>query len=267
MNDIKQDAIVIGGVNYSDSSRVLWLVTPDFGRQSLLVKGARRAKSKFSGRLETFNMLEVLYRRSRSGTLHTLREADVKNQFRGLRHDLDAFMAASRAVNLIKDVVPEDQESPELFHLLEDFLCCTDETAGQESLPGLLLAGFEWRLMSLLGLEPQLVDCTHCGQRLERMEKYRFQPAGGGVVCAECAGEPGSGPDRLMLLAYPALRFIYRSGRKFPLLREELESLGPEELEQAARAAERYMAYHLGDKSAGGGRPRKPGTDKRKHRR
>lgn len=243
---------MIGGVNYSDSSRVMWLITPDFGRQSLLVKGARRAKSKFVGRLETFNLLEVVYRRSRSGTLHTLREADVQNQFRGLRQDLDAFMAASRAVELIKGVVPEDQESAGLFQLLEDFLCCADETAGEENLPGLLLAGFEWRLMSLLGLEPRLVDCTRCGERLERLESYRFQPAGGGVICLKCSGNEERGSDRLLLLGYPALRFIYRSSRKFPLLREELAALGPADIEQAGRAAERYMAYHLGEKLPGG---------------
>ena len=254
MNEIKQQAIVIGGINYSDSSRVLWLFTPEYGRQSLLVKGARRAKSKFSGVLETFNMLEVVYRRSRSGTLHTLKEASVLNQFRGLRKDLDSFMAASRAVELIKDVAAEDQESAELFQMLDDFLCCADETAGEEGLAGLLLAGFRWRLVSLLGLEPHLTVCMSCGRGLERSDVYRFQPATGGVVCNQCAGELESGAGHPLLLNYAALRFIYRSCRIFPLTREELRALGPEELDQAGRAVDRYTAYHLGEKKTAGGR-------------
>ena len=68
MNDLKQQAIVIGGVNFSNSSRVLWLITPEHGRQSMMVKGARRARSRFAGRMETFNLLEVVYRKSRSGS-------------------------------------------------------------------------------------------------------------------------------------------------------------------------------------------------------
>lgn len=252
MSDLKQQAIVIGGVNYSDSSRVLWLITPDFGRQSMLVKGARRAKSRFAGRMETFNLLEVVYRKSRSGTLHTLREADVQNQFPGIRASLEAFMAASGAVEMIKNVAPEDQECAALFQLLEDFLCCADETSGEDRMPALLLASFRWRLLSLLGLEPQLVDCIRCDKPLERCDSYRFQPASGGVVCSSCAGDPGSATGRPLLIGYPVLRFIYRSGRRFPLVREELSALSSNELEQAQRAVERYSAYHLGEKSSGG---------------
>ncbi len=256
MSDLKQQAIVIGGVNYSDSSRVLWLITPEYGRQSMLVRGARRARSRFAGRMETFNLLEVVYRKSRSGALHTLREADVQNQFPGLRASLEAFMAASGAVEMIKNVAPEDHECAALFQLLEDFLCCADEAADEEGMPALLLAAFGWRLLSLLGLEPQLVNCIRCGERLERCESYRFQPASGGVVCSGCAGDPGSATGRPLLIGYGALRFIYRSGRKFPLVREELSALSRQELAQAQRAVERYSAYHLGEKQPGGSRQR-----------
>jgi len=202
--------------------------------------------------METFNLLEVVYRKSRSGNLHTLREADVQNQFPGLRANLEAFMAASGAVEMIKNVAPEDQECGVLFQLLEDFLCCADESAGEEGMPTLLLAVFRWRLLNLLGLEPQLVDCIGCGQQLERCESYRFLPASGGVVCPDCAGDPKNAAGRPLMIGYAALRFIYRSGRKFPLDREELSILSAEELEQAQRAAERYSAYHLGEKVPGG---------------
>src|SRR4030042_1178797 len=99
---VNQEAIVLGGVNYSNSSRVVWTLTPEYGRQSFMVKGARRAGSKYLGALETFSLVRVIYRKSERGGLFTLREVDLQEHFGGLRRSLEAFWAASRAVEMLK---------------------------------------------------------------------------------------------------------------------------------------------------------------------
>jgi DNA repair protein RecO (recombination protein O) len=251
MNPVQQQAIVIGGVNYSDSSRVVWMLTPDYGRQSFLVKGARRQKSKYLGSLETFNLVRVSYRRRERSSLYTLGEVDVENHFGGIRRSLDAFWAASQATGLIKLVSHEEQEGAALFELLSGFLSLTDKKSGDSAFLASLLAAFRWRLISLVGLEPQLVECVRCEKKLTRAEKYRFLLMRGGVCCAECAGAPDPADlaeGRTGLLSYEALRFIYRSSRRFPAEPEDLLQLTGSRLGEVEELARRYLAYHLDEK-------------------
>ena len=252
MNPIHQSAIVLGGVNYSDSSRVVWMLTPDYGRQSFMVKGARRAKSKYLGSLETFSLVRVIYRKSERKSLFTLREVDVENHFSGLRHSLDAFWAASQAVELLKAVTGEEHESRALFELLRGFLSLADRHGNDSGFLKALIVAFRWRLVSVLGHEPQLVDCVRCGCRLSRAEKYRFMLARGGALCNECGRSPEftvgeSTPANLV--SYNGLRFIYKSSRGFPSAPDELPQLAPRDFAEVESLSYRYIAYHLGEET------------------
>ena len=250
MDPVRQRAIIIGGVNYSDTSRVIWAITPDFGRQSFLVKGARRAKSKYLGSLETFNHVELIYGKRPGGSLFTLREVDVVELFSGIRRNLDSFWAASEAVELVKSTVHEEQESGQTFELLLAFLHQVNALGEPATLTAkTLLASLRWRLASVTGHEPQLVECVRCGRRLTRQQKYRFLPAQGGIACNACAQVPTEAAAQeppALLVSYPGLRFIYHACRKFPPAEDSLE-LGQPVLDEVETIALRFLSYHFGE--------------------
>lgn len=50
MNHVKTTGIVIARVSYGEADRIVTMLTPDHGKISLMVKGARRAKKSASGR-------------------------------------------------------------------------------------------------------------------------------------------------------------------------------------------------------------------------
>ena len=54
-----QPAYVLHGRSYRESSRLLRIFTPEYGKVSLLVKGARGRNSNFAGTLQPFNRLRV----------------------------------------------------------------------------------------------------------------------------------------------------------------------------------------------------------------
>ena len=252
MNPIHQSAIILGGVNYSDSSKVVWMLTPDYGRQSFMVKGARRAKSKYLGSLETFNLVRVIYRKSERKSLFTLRDVDVKNHFSGIRKSLDAFWAASQAVELLKAVTHEEHESKAIFELLRGFLNLADRHGNDSGFLKTLIVAFRWRLVSILGHEPQLVECIRCGCKLSRAEKYRFMLTRGGALCNECGRLPEFMADKdplANLVSYQSLRFIYKSSRRFPCSPDELPELAPGEFEEVESLSHRYIAYHVGEET------------------
>lgn len=256
MQPVKQNAIVLGGVDYGDTSRVVWVLTPEFGRQSLMVKGARRPKSRFQGCLETFSLVELIYRKGARGSMPTLREADVREQWDGLRGSLDAFLASSEAVEMVKAVCSEDQESAETFDLLVDFLVFCDSRGREARDLRLALLSFRWRLASLLGVAPQLVSCVRCSRDLNRIPRYRFLVSEGGLLCRECDSSAVAAPGSTgQEIDYDGLRFVYRSLRRFPSPGDELPDLSEHALTDLERLTRRYLSYHLGEHRAfkGGG--------------
>ncbi|MFC1537642.1 DNA repair protein RecO [Gemmatimonadota bacterium] len=246
MHPISQEAIVLGGVDYSDSSRIIWVLTPEFGRQSLMVKGAKRARSKYQGLLDTFNMVRVIYRKKSAGSLYVLREADLQRPFSGIRANLEAFWAASIAVELVREAGREEHESKELFKLLKEFLSLADSSERREVFLRTLLVAFRWRLASLMGLSPRLVECIGCGTELSRAEKYCFVLAQGGLLCTDCEIQPQPPGTVSFGLSYRALRMVYRSCRKFPSAVEDLIPLPESELKDVEYLSQSYLDYHLG---------------------
>ena len=245
MHPVSQDAIVLGGVNYSDSSRIIWVLTPEFGRQSLIVKGARRPRSKYQGVLETFNLVRVIYRKSRTGSLYVSREIDLQRPFTGIRASLEAFWAASIAVELVKEVCKEEQESKDLFELLKEFLTLADSSEKGEEILRMLLVAFRWRLASLVGLSPRLVECVGCGTKLSKAEKYRFMLVEGGLLCSGCETASLRPGALAFSLSYRALKLVYRSCRRFPASIEELTPLPTAELGTVEHISQRYLEHHL----------------------
>ncbi len=248
MQPLKQEAIVLGGVDYSDTSRVIWVLTPESGRQSLMVKGARRPKSKFQGCLETFSRVRLIYRKAARGALPTLREADLVVQWIGIRESLEAFFAASEAVEAVKTVSEPDQESSALFSLLDEFLALCDRHGREREFLRLARLAFRWRLTAVLGIEPRLLECIRCGKPHERRARYRFVISEGGILCPDCEGLR-SDPDHTPVggLDYSGLRFLYRCLLRLPSGPEDLYPLGNGSLKELERLVRRYFTYHMND--------------------
>ena len=57
MKTIRTKAIVIRRTNYGEADRILQLLTPDYGKVSVMARGVRREKSKLAGGIELFAQL------------------------------------------------------------------------------------------------------------------------------------------------------------------------------------------------------------------
>src|SRR4029078_9326595 len=83
-----------------------------------VVRGARRAKSPFAGKLDLFFEAEIQIARSRRSNLHTLTEVVLRNPFGGIRQSHRRAQAAAYFVELIENCTESDHHEPELFALL-----------------------------------------------------------------------------------------------------------------------------------------------------
>ncbi|MCX8036363.1 MAG: DNA repair protein RecO [Candidatus Sumerlaeia bacterium] len=181
MSLIKTDALVLKVGDYSESTRLVTLLTPDHGRLRALAKGVRRIRSRDRGALEPFSRVHVtLYLKDPSG-LGTLRESAILSTPSALRSDYHRWLLAS----LVFEVLDRATLPATDLHTLFDLVCAyLDELNATprpvEATLAVLAALLEWH-----GFRPDFTCCGVCGGG-EPFAGFRVDKCS--VVCGRCAG-------------------------------------------------------------------------------
>src|SRR5687768_5966019 len=111
---VSGSALILQVFPYSDTSKILRVLTRDFGVQSVIAKGALRPKSRFGGVLEPFTEGTASFLLREARDLHTLTGFDLVKSRQALGSDLMRFGGASLIAELVLRVGSEERE-PELF--------------------------------------------------------------------------------------------------------------------------------------------------------
>jgi DNA repair protein RecO (recombination protein O) len=144
-------AILLRRRKFSDTSLIVSWCTESFGCVQTMVKGARRPKSPFAGKLDLFFEVEISMVRSRKSDLHTLTEVVLKNPFLGIRSNYLRMQAAAYFVELIEICTERDHREPELFALLRRAFGYLDANAPTPR----AVAHFETELARIAGVHDQ----------------------------------------------------------------------------------------------------------------
>jgi len=178
-------AVVLQTYAYSDTSKILRLVTREHGPRSAIARGARRPGSRFGGLIEPFaEGMATLYLRE-GGDLHTLSDFDLIRERQGLGRDLVRFAGASVLCEMVMRLAPEHRDDrlfAALVRGLDELLAAPADRAEGTALRA------AWRLVAVLGFTPDLERCSRCGREPEG-GSARFDYASGGLRCSSCGGE------------------------------------------------------------------------------
>src|SRR4051812_9700421 len=177
---VKMQAVVLRSIRYGEADRIVHLYTPDRGRVGAIAKGARRARSRFGGRLEPFFRLDLMLHEGR-GELLTVTAAETVSGYPRLRADGHALDAAARACDAVSRLFETDEPHPEVFNLLCNELALLDGEPARATRTNQL--AFRLKLLLAAGLAPQLAACAACGAQ---DHITGFSGAAGGVVCSAC---------------------------------------------------------------------------------
>lgn len=171
------EGIILSETNYSESSKILNVLTDKHGLIGVISKGCRNMKSKLRGvsRKLIYGTLHVYYKEN---GLSTLIGVDVINSFSKTMMDLEKISYASFILDLTYQVVKQT-ESEEIFELLKNSLIKLEE--GIPSLP--LTNIVELKLLDYLGVAPNVDSCCHCGSTKGIVTLSSEQ---GGYICKDC---------------------------------------------------------------------------------
>ncbi len=184
------DAIVLHGMEYLESSRILRLITRDAGVQAVIAKGARRPRSRFGSALDLFAQGSAQLLTKPGRDLQTLTSFDVTRSRGALAADLDRFTGAAAIAEIVLRFAHDDS-GPEFFDIVEhalDDVAAAPPGAGRERTIGAI-----WRIVGALGFAPSLDDCSVCHSPVAVGDAVLFHHRAGGILCDRCASSHGGG--------------------------------------------------------------------------
>lgn len=191
---------MLRGVDFSETSRIVTLLTPGRGKTACMAKGVRKANSPLTGVLDTFNRVEVVLFWKDGRDIQTLGDATLLDRFPAVRADIARSAWASFPVELAGKVAHENEPSEALFAALRNGLEQWGAWNGAARAYGCWMVA---QLLLVAGFAPELEVCAACGGDLRGACGFSLDA---GAVCGSCHGE-----RRLSAAALEALRALFSS--------------------------------------------------------
>ncbi len=190
---VKTDAIVLRSMKYGETSKILTLYTREFGRMSVIVKGARGAKSKFGAALDVMSHSSVVMYKKEQRELQLLTQADLIDQYRRIIDHPDRLMYGFALLEFLSSTVNGEEAHEELYAVLEHSLAALNAA---DARPAAVLLHYLLRLIHALGLGIDVRHCVRCradfSEESTLQRHAAFSETHGGFTCAQCPPAPDS---------------------------------------------------------------------------
>lgn len=173
---INVEGIVLNSKDYKDSSKILDILTLEYGIIGVLAKGCKSLKSPLRCFTEkmTYANFTIYYKEEK---LSILSEASSINTFNNIKKDIEKISYASYLLDLTHQVYKQNN-SNELFNLLKSAL----EKINDNFNPLIITNIVELKYLDYLGVMLSLDGCSICGNK----NIVTLSSQKGGFVCNKC---------------------------------------------------------------------------------
>ena len=174
----KIEGIVISEVDYKESSKIINILTKEYGVIGLIARGTKQVKNKLSGVTTklTYGYFHVRYKEN---GLSTLIEVDIINNFKNIRKDINLMSYSLYLLELADRVYKHDNDDG-IYNRLIASLEKIDEGYDYKIITNI----FELQMLDFLGIRPVIDECVNCGSKVDivTISSYR-----GGYLCKNCS--------------------------------------------------------------------------------
>lgn len=175
---VKTKGIVLKETPYSETSKVLNVLTSDYGLIGFISKGCKNMKSKLCGISNKMVYAEFTIKYKETG-LSTLIEGNYLNSFKNIFNDIKKANYSFYLMDLIYQVAMENNDK-NIFTLLEQGLIKINDGLSPELISNII----ELKLLKYLGVNLNLTSCI-CGNK----DIFNLSINNGGVICQNCYRE------------------------------------------------------------------------------
>jgi len=182
MGHLESDAVVLRTFPLSETDRIVVVYTRKYGRIRGVARGAKRARSHFSGRLEPFHWVEFHGYERETQELVRFDKVELIESFSSKLVNYRCFLQLNVLAELLMKTVPDREPNEPLFRLLLIVLPeFRNENRGR-----LAQLYFEIWHLKLAGLFPEIGSCCQCGASFPTEARAFYSLTFQGFSCSEC---------------------------------------------------------------------------------
>lgn len=177
MEIVKVKGIIISETPYSETSKIINVITKEYGTLGIIAKGAKSLKSKLrsvSTKL-TYGYFHIYYKEK---GLSTLVSVDVINNLKNIKTDITNMSYVCYILELVNQVMKHEYNE-EIFNLLEASILKINEKFDA----GIITNILELKMLDYLGVRPIIDECAVCGNKTDIVT---ISGDRGGYICKNC---------------------------------------------------------------------------------
>jgi DNA repair protein RecO (recombination protein O) len=186
MPPIRDQAIILRHLDFSETSQVLACLTREHGPRRFIAKGIKRGtkKGKPSAAIDLLERGEVVFlvKPHSDASLAILSEWHQADAYLGLRTNLHAWYAAQYAAEITSTMTEEADPHPEVFDALASLLAALAD--GTPVLPAVVT--YQRELLTAAGFWPDLTRCVMCDRPAPPGRAGYYSATQGGLICRQC---------------------------------------------------------------------------------
>jgi len=234
------EAVVLSRRPFRDTSLIATLLTREFGKLSVVAKGARAPKGRMAAAIQPMNMVTAVIYRKEHRDLQLLTQCDVRVPLKHLQTDLAKMEAGLAVVELTSAATHGPEEHRRLYELVARTLEVINSAAHR---PRNALYAFELRLLDLLGVCPDFGRCPRCGATGDPVtdSPAPLLDTGRGVLCARCS-RGAVGIAEMTVQVLKVLQYFQQNPDPGAVLNMDLS---PQLEERVGTALRRTLHHHL----------------------
>lgn len=142
----RTEGIITHTRNYSESDKIIKILSKDKGMISAIAKGSRKTKSKLAGRIDIF--CKNSFYLSKGKSLDLVSQADIVSNYYQLRSDYEKVTNASYVLSIINKYVLAGLEHFSMFMLVDQTLQLLTESDNYDK----IIRMFQTKFLEIEGI-------------------------------------------------------------------------------------------------------------------
>lgn len=171
------EGIIIKETPYGETSKIINVLTKEYGQIGIMCKGAMSSKSKLrSGTLKlTYGKFHIYYKKDK---LSLLSSVDIINPFKNIKNDILLISYATYLSELVSQVLKQTFNQD----IYDDFINAILKI--ENGLNPLVITNIvEVKMLDYLGVGINLTSCIKCGNKKGIVT---LSQENGGLICQNC---------------------------------------------------------------------------------
>lgn len=175
------EALILSSTPYSNTSLICNLFTKEYGRISIISKGARTLKNPHRAILQPLHFIDLHYYYKPKRNIQLLKEATINKHFFNIADNYTKMMYSYNILDITNQICKIENPNEIIFRLIKSVLLNIDICKDADI--DLYYSFFQLQLLRYLGFQPLIDICAICNVILD---EAIYDESIGQLVCCKC---------------------------------------------------------------------------------